>query len=184
MNEIAEGVLHITDLEGYDHMLYLFAMSAPFLWKDYKKIILLATAFTVGHSLTLLASAAGWFAFSSTVIEMLISVSIALTALLNFIWNKPQVSWWNSTITVGFGLIHGMGFSSYFKMMFDQSESWILKLLFFNIGIEVGQLLIIGVIVLLGFLATSVVKVPSSTWSRIVAGIAFVVSCYLIIDKI
>ena len=77
-----------------------------------------------------------------------------------------------------------MGFSSYFKMMFDQSESWILELLFFNIGIEVGQLLILGVIVFFGFLATSVYKVPSSIWSRIVAGIAFVLSCYLIIDKI
>lgn len=165
-------------------MLYLCAMSAPFLWKDYKKIILLATAFTVGHSLTLLASAMGWLTFSSTIIEMLISVSIALTALLNFIWNKSQVSWWNYVITVGFGLIHGMGFSSYFKMMFDQSESWILKLLFFNIGIEVGQLLILSVILFLGFIATSLFRLPPNVWSRIVAGVAFVVSCFLIIDKI
>lgn len=184
MSEIIEGISHITDLDGYDHMLFLLALSAPFVEKDYKKLIFLASAFTVGHSLTLAAAAMGILRFNSSTVELLIVVSIAITALLNFFIKESKVYWWNYLIAVGFGLIHGMGFSSYFKMMYSNDEGWLFKLLKFNIGVEIGQLLVLAIITGIGYIVTRVLKVKGIYWSYALSGLALLVAIRLIFDNL
>lgn len=184
MEEIKEGIAHITDFDGYDHMLYLVALCAPFVISDFKKVVFLATAFTIGHSITLAASAAGILRFSGDVVEMLISISIGITGLANLLMRDQLLRWWHYMITIGFGLIHGMGFSSYFRMMYSHEENWIWRLFQFNLGVELGQLMIIGVILFASFVAVGVFKLSQTRWKQGLSWIAIIMSGYLIFEKI
>ncbi|MFZ4783945.1 MAG: HupE/UreJ family protein [Flavobacteriales bacterium] len=184
MQEIKEGIAHITDFDGYDHMLYLVALCAPFVLRDYMKVVVLATAFTVGHSITLAASASGILRFSSDLVEMLISISIGITGLANLVMKDQVLRWWHYIITIGFGLIHGMGFSTYFRMMYSHESDWIWRLFQFNIGVELGQLLIISVILLASFFAVNTFKLAQAYWKQGLSWIAIIMSGYLILEKI
>lgn len=184
MDEIKEGIAHITDFDGYDHMLYLVALCAPFVLRDFKKVVVLATAFTLGHSITLAASAAGVLRFSSDLVEMLISVSIGITGIANLLMRDQLLRWWHYFITIGFGLIHGMGFSSYFRMMYSHESDWIWRLFQFNLGVELGQLMIIAVILLSSFVAVGVFKLSQTHWKQGLSWIAIIMSGYLIFEKI
>jgi hypothetical protein len=143
-----DGIRHITDLEGYDHMLFLLALAAPYSYKDWKAVVLLATAFTVGHSISLFLAASDLVHFPSDVIEALIPATIVLTC----IGNLSSASKHDSKVSMGFryafaaafGLIHGMGFSSFFRMIFNEGESFVTQLFLFNLGVECGQVIIIA----------------------------------------
>lgn len=152
MKEVLMGIEHITDLQGYDHMLYLLALVAWASLVDFFRVLLLATAFTVGHTLTLLLAGMGWVHPFGDWIEFLIPVTICSTALWNLRRKAGQeenrVNRLTYGMTIGFGLIHGLGFSSFFRMMQDDSEGIVLPLLRFNAGVELGQAAL-----LLGFLA-------------------------------
>ena len=154
MDEILLGVEHITDWKGYDHMLYLLALIAWASLSNAWRVLVLATAFTVGHSITLLLAGMGWVHPNGAWIEFLIPVTIALTALWNLRRSaapeesSKRFSALTYLMTVMFGLIHGLGFSSFFRMMQDHGDSIILPLFRFNVGVEIGQLAL-----LLGFLA-------------------------------
>ena len=153
MHDIGLGIRHITDFAGYDHMLYLVALAA---WADLKsvwRILLLATAFTIGHSITLALAGLNLVRPNSTWIEFLIPVSILFTALYNSRRTltatrrstepKPRFDLLGYAVTVGFGLIHGLGFSSFFRMTRDSAGSLVMGLLKFNLGVELGQILIL-----------------------------------------
>lgn len=180
------GIEHITDIEGYDHMLFLLTLCAPFFYKEWKQIFWLATAFTLGHSLTLALSAMEFVSVSSDLIEKLIPVTIMLTALGNIFQNREQGSAlkiWQYLITSLFGLIHGLGFSTYFKMMYDETSSRVLSLLAFNLGVEAGQLLIVALIFALLFVVIRLFKLPLRRWTVAVSALSFVIATYLLIDK-
>ena len=149
MNEIYMGVEHITDLNGYDHMLYLLALVAWASLADAWRVVLLATAFTLGHSITLLLAGMGWVHANGAWIEFLIPVTITATALWNLRRGAGSKGQRGNNLTylatVGFGLIHGLGFSSFFRMIREEGEGIVMPLLRFNLGVEVGQLLILTV---------------------------------------
>lgn len=184
MNELLEGFRHITDLNGYDHMLYLTAMSAPFFLKDWKKVFLLATAFTIGHSLTLALAAFGVIKFSSDLIELLIPVTIVITAASNLAFMSTTRMEFKYAVNAFFGLIHGMGFSSYFRMMFGDEENWITKLFMFNFGVELGQLLIVSIFLMLAALITFTLKINEKRWTNVVSIIAMIIAGWLIYNKL
>jgi hypothetical protein len=181
---IIEGISHITDPGGYDHMLFLLALSCQFEWPRWKKSLWLITAFTLGHSITLGLSAAGFVAVSSNIIEILIAVSILLTALAgltaqyikrDFGILLPYV------ITTFFGLIHGAGFSSYFKMIAGDSE-FIWQLFPFNLGVEIGQIIILIIITTLRFVAKEIhLEKRFNQLSLITASL---LSIFMVIDRI
>lgn len=180
------GIEHITDIEGYDHMLFLLTLCAPFYYKDWKQIFWLATAFTLGHSLTLVLSAMEVVQVSGDLIEKLIPITIMLTAVGNIIQKRVVGSTlkpWQYIITASFGLIHGLGFSTYFKMMYDETTSRVLSLLAFNLGVEAGQLLIVAFIFGLLFLVINLLKVPLRKWTVVISILSFIVATYLLIDK-
>jgi hypothetical protein len=179
-----DGLLHITDVEGYDHMLFLLAMCAPFTFKDWKPVAILATAFTLGHSISLALAASDIIRFSSDLIEFLIPVTILITATFNFIVKtSSHVTIYRYASAAIFGIIHGMGFSSFFRMISSDDGSFTQQLLLFNLGVETGQLLIVTGI--LSIIAVITLAIPSTKGKlpRVVAGLSLLLALALIIDK-
>ena len=145
------GFAHITDFKGYDHLLFIVAIACFYGHHEVKKLIWLLTAFTVGHSLTLGLAATGWIHFPSALAEVIIPFSILIASCLNVYKIKQGISDSRLIYAVicGFGLVHGLGFSTYFAAVLGQEESVVLPLLAFNIGLEVGQVIIVVAFLLL-----------------------------------
>ncbi len=169
---LREGFYHITDWKGYDHILFVMALCLPYIAKDWKKIVVLVTAFTIGHSVTLALSVFDAILISSTWIEFLIPVTILLTSLGNLLQknaNNPQPKL-RYVAALLFGLIHGLGFSNYLKSMLGKSETIVSQLLAFNVGLELGQLLIVAFVLLLAFLFTQLFNVLRRDWLLFTTG--------------
>ena len=142
------GVFHVLDLNGYDHVLFMVALALPYAFKSFVRLLLLATAFTVAHTLSLALAAFNLFKIDPGIIEFLIPVTIALTALYNLIVyeaDSRQGSFNMQLVaTLFFGLIHGFGFSNYFRMIMGAEDQKATALLGFTLGIETAQLLVIS----------------------------------------
>ncbi len=136
------GLRHITDINGYDHILFIVAFSVAYAYAEWRKLLVLITAFTLGHSLTLALSVLNIVAINANIIETLIPITILITCLSNIFTSKSA----NKTqyvVVLFFGLIHGLGFSNYLKAILGQSGDIILPLFSFNVGLELGQIIII-----------------------------------------
>ena len=170
------GFQHISDLAGYDHILFLVALCAVYRIEQWRSIVILVTAFTVGHSITLALAAFGTLVIPSAIVEFLIPTTILLTALHN-VWTRDLEARQarmgrHYLLALFFGFIHGMGFSNYFRALLMGDDSVVLPLLGFNIGIELGQLLVVSVIVALAFLFLNVAKVKHRDWNVFISGAA------------
>ncbi|HMS67381.1 MAG: HupE/UreJ family protein [Saprospiraceae bacterium] len=182
------GINHILDIEGYDHILFIIALCAVFGIKDWKKILILATAFTIGHSITLALAALDLVKFPAKVIEILIPITIIITAITNILRSDRKEGEdfpkWNYYLPLFFGLIHGLGFSTFFRALMGKSSEVILPLFAFNVGVELGQIVIIAITMLLSFLLVNLAGLKRNYWNLAVSILAIVVSCYLIYEKI
>ncbi|MEM6725617.1 MAG: HupE/UreJ family protein [Bacteroidota bacterium] len=187
------GFGHITDLAAYDHLLFLVTLCAVYPLKAWRQIVVLVTAFTIGHSLTLALVALDVFRLPAPLIEVLIPITILVTAIYNvgFAHAQPtrvfsRVMLGHYSITFLFGLIHGMGFSNHFRSLVRSTNELIQTLLAFNLGVEVGQLCIVGVYLLILFLATKLTDVKQSAWNLFLsgagAGVAFVMLLERLVD--
>lgn len=146
---LKEGLNHILDPDGLDHFYFILSFCILYTFNDWKKILGLVTAFTVGHCITLFLSGFDILSVNADVVELLIPITILLSCLNNFwILYKDKNSKQQLIITYGilltFGCIHGLGFSNYIKMMIFDDESIVLPLFGFNVGIELAQLLIVA----------------------------------------
>ena len=181
------GFDHILDVNGYDHILFLVALCAIYQIEDWKKVVLLATAFTVGHSLTLAMAALDMVRFPTASIEVLIPVTIFCTALYNVIQRKQNTTsdYWIYILAIVFGFIHGMGFSNFFKaaMMPGMEEDLLLQLFAFNLGIELGQLIIIGIILMLATVFLKILQVPHREWNLFISGAAAGVAFTMMMER-
>lgn len=180
------GFDHIADLNGYDHILFIIALCAVFSISDWKKILILVTAFTIGHSITLALSALHIINVSSYLIELLIPVTILLTALQNF-WYKPSATRkWNINyfLALFFGFIHGMGFSNYFRSLLGKEADILLPLFSFNLGVEIGQLCIVACILLINFVIVKLGKVKQQYWNYTVSLVGVVLALKMILERI
>ncbi len=177
---LALGFTHITDFEGYDHMLFLVALTAVYTLKNWKAVVGLATGFTVGHSITLILGGLSLVPVNTSLIEWLIPVTIAITAIANLIKPVAGRFWLKFAACLGFGLIHGMGFSTFVKMM-NGGDGLVSKILAFNIGVEVGQIVIVGVILLITWLIVDQLRMPQKWWSWSISLITIIISSLLII---
>lgn len=180
-----EGIYHITDLRGYDHILFVAALCLPYLLKDWRRILVLITAFTIGHSATLALSIYNKILVPSSWIEFLIPVTILITAVENiavrqFDFKKMNMRYASAMI---FGLIHGMGFSNYLRSMMGKDESIFAQLLAFNIGLEIGQLLIVLVVMLVAFIFVNILKAPRREWLLFISGGIFAIALSMAVDR-
>ena len=160
------GLHHVLDFAAYDHILFLAALALPFTFKSWKKVLLLATIFTIAHCFSLYLSVYGILVMDVGLIEFLIPVTILGTALFNFNYVKASAE--NKSIalhifaTAFFGLIHGFGFSNYFNMLMAEEEEKLGPLLGFAAGIELSQVTIVLVVLGISLLFQSVFKVKST----------------------
>ncbi|MEY3421128.1 MAG: hypothetical protein RIR48_1417 [Bacteroidota bacterium] len=183
------GMDHILDPNGYDHILFVTVLCSYYSPDEWKKLIILVTAFTLGHSLTLALAAFEVVSFSSDVVEILIPVTIILTGIYNIIMTiKPNDVIGNFHINyilaAGFGLIHGLGFSNFFKALMGRTDEIIKPLFAFNLGVEVGQLLVVGILLVLGYFIITVFKLKKSYWTVLISIAAIVVAFNLLLEKI
>ena len=185
------GFEHIADMGAYDHILFLVALCAIYRLSEWKKIVILVTAFTIGHSITLALAAFEIISFPAEWVEFLIPITILITSLYNvFATPSTEVSASKRAININylfalfFGLIHGMGFSNFLRsmLMSGQEKELVPQLLAFNIGVELGQLVIIACILGMSFLVLSVFKAKQREWTLFVSGAAAGVALLLIKD--
>ncbi|MEY3620068.1 MAG: hypothetical protein RLZZ391_434 [Bacteroidota bacterium] len=181
------GFKHIIDLEGVDHILFVLALTLRYVWSDWKKILVLVTSFTIGHSLTLALSTLSIIDISVNWIELMIPVTILITALSNF-WVKDfefkEQNLTHYALALFFGLIHGLGFSNYLKSLLGKEASLLGPLFSFNIGLEIGQILIVGVILALSYALITGVKIPRKMYVRYGSILAISLSLRMIIERI
>ena len=173
------GLNHVLDFSAYDHILFLIVLAVVFSYYELKKLFWLVTLFTLGHSITLALSAYGVLNISMDLIEFLIPFTIFITGVINIVnSNKKPTKKDNTNLIFAlfFGLIHGLGFSNYFKMMIGQQEDKILPLIEFALGIELAQIIIVFGIIFLGLVFQNFLKVTKRDWilvcSSIVIGFA------------
>ena len=178
------GTNHILDLAGFDHILFVLVLCSIYTLNDWKKILLLVTAFTIGHSLTLALATFQLITIHSDLIEFLIPVTIAITASGNLINLKISTGrQLNYFFALFFGLIHGLGFSNYLKALLGKEESLLNPLFAFNLGLEAGQLLIIIFFLLFSLIPTKIFKVNQKQWAIMVSAIILGMAMMMIIEK-
>jgi hypothetical protein len=177
------GLQHITDLGGYDHMLFLLALCAVYRLAEWRQVVWIVSAFTIGHCLSLALSSFTSPILPTDVIEFLIPITILATCAWNVLGGTQAPSTRKQGFAYGvavlFGLIHGMGFSNYLRALIGQEQSLFAPLLCFNIGLELGQLLIVGLLLGLSFLFLDLLKVPRREWTLFLSGLASGISLIL-----
>ena len=178
------GLQHILDIQGFDHILFVLALCAVYVARDWKKILILVTAFTIGHSLTLALATFNVIQIRSEVIEFLIPVTIAITALTTIFKPKPSTGkgiQLNYLFAIFFGLIHGLGFSNYLKALLGKEASLWQPLLAFNLGLEAGQIVIVVAFILVTSLL-NLAGVSRREWTLIVSSFVLGVACMLMLE--
>ncbi|WBX98926.1 HupE/UreJ family protein [Chryseobacterium gambrini] len=180
------GWEHIISLDALDHQLFVLALIAVYSFSDLKKVLILVTAFTIGHSITLALSTFDIIRINSDWVEFLIPLTIVLTSLNNIlIRNKKQSqNTANYYLALIFGLIHGMGFANTARVMIAKSQSIAVPLLGFNIGLELGQIAIVFGILMLLFILLNLFKVNQKDWILFVSSGVFALSLKMTLERI
>jgi hypothetical protein len=172
------GWHHIMTWDALDHLLFVLALSAIYLIKNWKQVLILVTAFTIGHSLTLALSVYDVIRANDKWVEFLIPCTIVFTAIFNLFQKnfKPRSLQLNYFLALFFGLIHGLGFANAIRYMMakDQSIGW--SLLGFNIGLEAGQIVVVLCILLLSYLLVNLIKLKRRWWVWGLSVIALIIS--------
>ena len=173
------GWEHIISVDALDHQLFIIALAALYTWSDWRKVLVLVTAFTIGHSVTLLLSVLDWIRLDSKWVEFLIPLTIMITAALNLFQHNQKKTTSISTygLALFFGFIHGMGFANSIRFMLAQDQQIGWGLFGFNGGLEVGQMLVVVLLLCINHFVTFIAKLPAHKWnfivSSLVLGIAF-----------
>lgn len=180
------GFDHIADIKGYDHILFIIALCAAYTATQWKQVLILVTAFTIGHTTTLALAALRIIHLPPGLIEVLIPVTILLTAARNLRKNPPEARTWRTSYAwpLVFGLIHGLGFSNYFKSLLGQEADIVLPLFAFNVGVELGQIGIVIVILLVNGIALSGLRLSQKKWTLGISLSAALLSAWMIVQRI
>ena len=180
------GWEHIISLDALDHQLFLLVLMAVYNYQDLKKILILITAFTLGHSATLVLSSLEIVQIPSKWIEFLIPVTIFLTALDNILFSKKQnrLIRTNYFLALFFGLIHGLGFANTVKIMLAEEQNILFPLLGFNIGVEMGQIFLAAIFLLIFYLFTKIFKVSKRDWILFISSGVFALALKMTLERI
>ena len=181
------GMEHILDTRGYDHILFVIALCAIYVISDWKKVLILITAFTIGHSITLALATLRVIRFNSNLIEFLIPLTIFLTTISNlfkkengFRTRKIQT---NYLLAVIFGLIHGLGFSNFLRSILGKDNSIITQLLAFNIGLEIGQIIIVAIFLGATLILVDIFGVKRRDWKLIISSAVGGIALILLLES-
>lgn len=180
------GLNHILDINGYDHILFVVVLCALYQYSDWKRVLILVTAFTIGHSITLALSTLQIVNVNADLIEFLIPGTILFTAISNLFTSEKKialgVSKRNYFYAGFFGLIHGLGFSNYLRALLGQDQSIVGQLFAFNIGLEVGQIIIVALFMAISFIFVGIANVGRRDWKMIISSAVGGVALILILN--
>lgn len=182
------GLKHVLDIKAYDHVLFLIALTVPYLFKDWKRLLLLITFFTLGHTVALILSVFGIVTVKANLIEFVIPITILLVAIFNlFTAGKNSKNEGISIIafvTLFFGIIHGLGFSNYFKTLLPGTASEkVLPLAEFALGIEAAQIIVVFVILIISYIVQTVFRFSKRDWTLVMSAFIIGVVIPLIIQN-
>ena len=181
------GWEHIVDINAYDHLLFVMTLCAAFKLKEWKQILIIITAFNIGHSGTLILSAFDIIPTNAKLIDLLIPFTIMLTAIANVInYNKNRKfsdAKIKYSIALVFGLIHGLAFASNFKFMLF-SDNILMPLFLFNIGIEAGQLFIVLLFMIALWFYSKVINGEHFKWNLFISGAGFGIAATIFINAL
>ena len=185
------GFQHILDWNGYDHILYVISLCVLFAPKDWRKLLILVTAFTIGHSLTLAMSVLDVLVIKQSYIELLIPLTIMSTCIVNIFFRKKIDATRNSSnfkinysLALVFGFIHGMGFSYLLKSMLGKEESVLYPLLSFNLGLEFGQIIIVVLMLLVSVFLARFTRIKKADVILVISSAVLLISTFLFIQRL
>lgn len=180
------GWEHIISLDALDHQLFVLVLVAVYTNYDWRKILVLVTAFTFGHSITLALSVLDIFRISADWVEFLIPLTILITAADNILMRNKQTSLMklNYYLALFFGLIHGLGFANTARLMLAKEQDIFKPLLGFNIGLELGQVLVVLIILLVEFLLIKFLKLKKIHWMVFASAITLMIALKLCIERL
>jgi len=176
------GLRHVLDIKAYDHVLFLIALTVPYAFKDWKRVLVLVSLFTVGHTVALLLSVFGFVVIKVSLVEFLIPITILVTAIFHlFTAGKNSRNESLSVIgfiTLFFGIIHGLGFSNYFNTLLPgKGSDKLLPLLEFALGIEMAQIVVVLAVLILAYIVQIVFRFSKRDWTLVMA--SFVIGVVL-----
>jgi hypothetical protein len=183
-----EGRDHILDyMEGYDHILFVVALCALYVFRDWKHILILVTAFTIGHSVTLALTTLNIINVNVEMVEFFISLSIFIVAFSNLFRNEDSIGDRKVNINyiyaLVFGLIHGMGFASRMKAILGRDRTIWKQLLAFNLGLEFGQIIIVVIFMTICFLLVDLFGVSRRDWKMVISSMVAGMAILLMKDR-
>ena len=169
------GINHVLDIKAYDHVLFLIVLTVPYLFKDWKRVLLLVTLFTLGHTLSLILAVYGVVTVKAALVEFLIPITILVVALFNVFTSGKGAQKEKIGVlflsTLFFGLIHGLGFAHEFRILLNDSDSKLILLLEFALGIELAQIIIVIVVLLLGYIMQTIFRFNKRDWIIVISAI-------------
>lgn len=182
------GLKHILDVNAYDHVLFLIALTVPYAFKDWQRLLLLVSLFTVGHTLALLLSVFGIVYIKANLIEFIIPITILVVALFNLFTagknNKAEGIGLIAFVTLFFGIIHGLGFSNYFKTILPGTATHkLIPLSEFALGVEAAQIIVVFIILILSYIVQTVFRFSKRDWTLVMSSFIIGVVIPLIIQN-
>lgn len=180
------GWEHIISLDALDHQLFVLVLVAVYSFGDWKKILVMVTAFTIGHSITLALSTLDIIRISSDWVEFLIPLTIVITAFDNIIFkgNQSKLMRINYFLALFFGLIHGMGFANTARMMLAKEQNLFTPLLGFNIGLELGQIVVVIAFLMLLFVVIKIFRVHKKDWIMFISSGVFALALKMTLERL
>lgn len=182
------GLRHVLDIHAYDHVLFLIALTIPYAFKDWQRVLLLVTLFTVGHTMALLLSVYGFVQIKVNLVEFLIPITILITAFFHLFTagknaKKESISF-IAIVTLFFGIIHGLGFSNYFNTILPGNASAkMLPLLEFALGIEAAQVIVVLIVLILSYIVQTVFRFSKRDWTLVMSSFVIGVVIPMVIES-
>lgn len=182
------GLRHVLNIRAYDHVLFLIALVIPYAFRDWKRILLLISIFTIGHTIALLLSVYEVIIIKVNLVEFLIPITILIVAIFNFFAagksSKNESISIVGFVTLFFGIIHGLGFSNYFKSILGGSpQSKLLPLSEFALGIESSQIIVVFVVLILSYIVHTVFRFSKRDWTLVMSSFVIGVVLPIIIES-
>ncbi len=169
------GINHVLDINAYDHILFLIVLTIPYVFKDWKRVLLLVSMFTLGHTLSLVLAAYNVVSVNGKLVEFLIPITILIVALFNVFTagkgaQREKVGVLFLT-TLFFGLVHGLGFAREFQMLLGDTDNKLVLLLEFALGIEISQIIIVFIVLFLGYIVQTLFRFSKRDWIMVISAI-------------
>lgn len=181
------GWNHILSFDALDHILFIAALTSFYNLKDWRKVLILITAFTVGHSLTLALSTLKIIRLNNNWVEFLIPLTIIITCVYNLLQYKKSNTknvQWNYFMALFFGLIHGMGFANTIRFMLSKAQTMTIPLLSFNFGIEAGQVIVVMCILYVAYIFTASAGLKQRWWTIGMSFVCGIIALYMCMSRL